>query len=459
MAPTPKSEPPWASESVQSLDATALAHGPANNGCGAQSPFAQNPSQLLDRLCIGQNVRGLANDAHRKALFTALSEFHIVALSETHALPSDEARWARDWHGQRTFWSSVSDGTHHRGVALLFSDDLVMTDVRVLSDNDDTDTTRPFAGRFLAVEATLYHKHKMLFVITYAPGSYVASADASENAAFFDTVRDIIEQKVPDAKQRTIVWHGDHNNIDNPPLDEHPPTTRVAPHAGAAALSAVASTLRITDAFRHYHPYSREFTRVPRGPVAATNTASRRLDRGLVSTHSLAKAACPRVKKVWHLRATDPAIAPRFLNGHTYTVKASDHGAVVLQIAFSQKPTPKRNWTFNLKHLLDTTGLEKMREIINHHAAIPGRSAAARMNTIRNEVRTYVKETEEKEASNRQHQIHTLREAIDDLDDRLGEGLSPPPPGFQIVGSALSFRNRERATADQTGHAPRRGRT
>jgi hypothetical protein len=171
MAPTPKSEPPWASESVQSLDATALAHGPANNGCGAQSPFAQNPSQLLDRLCIGQNVRGLANDAHRKALFTALSEFHIVALSETHALPSDEARWARDWHGQRTFWSSVSDGTHHRGVALLFSDDLVMTDVRVHSDSDDADTTRPFAGRFLAVEATLYHRHKMLFIVTYAPGS------------------------------------------------------------------------------------------------------------------------------------------------------------------------------------------------------------------------------------------------------------------------------------------------
>jgi hypothetical protein len=47
-----------------------------------------------------------------------------------------------------------------------------------------------------------------------------------------------------------------------------------------------------------------------------------------------------------------PALACGFFCGprDTYTVKASDHGAVVLQIAFSRKPTPQRNWTFNLSN-------------------------------------------------------------------------------------------------------------
>ena len=38
---------------------------------------------LLECRCIGQNVRGLSNDAMRKALFTTLADYAAVALSET----------------------------------------------------------------------------------------------------------------------------------------------------------------------------------------------------------------------------------------------------------------------------------------------------------------------------------------------------------------------------------------
>ena len=40
-------------------------------------------------------------------------------------------------------------------MALLFSDSIIMEDIKVHSDADDSDPTRPHAGRFLAIEATL----------------------------------------------------------------------------------------------------------------------------------------------------------------------------------------------------------------------------------------------------------------------------------------------------------------
>ena len=79
------------------------------------------PSSLIEADFFGQNVRGLANSALRKALLTELTCFKAVGLVETHALPSEENTWARDWKGDRAYWSSNTDGTRSRGVALLVS--------------------------------------------------------------------------------------------------------------------------------------------------------------------------------------------------------------------------------------------------------------------------------------------------------------------------------------------------
>ena len=47
---------------------------------------------------------------------------------------------------------------------------------------------------------------------------------------------------------------------------------------GAAAFGDAAEALRVRDAFRHYRPSAREFTRVPRGPVASRQRTNEYID-------------------------------------------------------------------------------------------------------------------------------------------------------------------------------------
>ena len=134
--------------------------------------------------------------------------------------------------------------------------------------------------------ATLYRHHKMLFLVTYAP-----SDSDSANRDFFKGIPAFVKSRVTDWDQRHVVWLGDHNNIPNPVADQLPSPAEggaAPPHPmGAAAFGDAAEALRVRDAFRHYRPSAREFTRVPRGPVASRTTASRRLDRVSASTSLL----------------------------------------------------------------------------------------------------------------------------------------------------------------------------
>ena len=155
----------------------------------------------------------------------------------------------------------------------------------------------------------------MLFIVSYAP----SDSDA-ENRDFFAGIPAFVKARVPDWDQRHVMWLGDHNNVPNPTIDQLPSPTEggaAPPHPmGAAAFTAAAETLGVRDAFRHYRSTTREFTRVPRGPVAARATASRRLDRISATPSLLRRHGAPRVASVWHVSALDPLVAPRFRDTH-----------------------------------------------------------------------------------------------------------------------------------------------
>ena len=194
-------------------------------------------------------------------------------------------------------------------------------------------------------------------------------------------------------------------------------------------MASALSTLGLTDAFRYFHPNVREFTRVPRGPNVAHSQASRRLDRSMVSITSL-QGTAPRTYGAYHLPPSHPDLAPRLWDGTQYTTKPSDHGAVVTKVAFSDKPLPPPRWTFNLKHLLDSATLEAMRAIILRRIASRGTSTACEcMEGIRKEVRAHLTNLDAQRAAQDRRSESILRDQINDLTYRLGEGLSPPPGG------------------------------
>ena len=123
--------------------------------------------------CIFQNVRSLGNPELRAALLRGLhTEFDVVALAETFASPDDEQTWAKDWPSGHVHWGSAQSGTtRSRGVALLFSQNLHLSDQVTHSDG---------TGHLLVVQATLFERHRFAFVVSHA-----LCGSAAENAGFF----------------------------------------------------------------------------------------------------------------------------------------------------------------------------------------------------------------------------------------------------------------------------------
>ena len=182
------------------------------------------PPALLQLRMIGPNVRSIANPKLREAVLASLrASFDVVALTETWAVRTEEDAWAKDWGDGPTFWSSMSGPERAgKGVALLFANNIAMSEVKRF---DSAGTAHE--GRMLLVTMTLYHRHKMAFLVTYAPAMQPAAA----NAAFFRWVSAEVKRQVPDLHERCVVWFGDHNNVPNPSLDESPrDPARRSPH-------------------------------------------------------------------------------------------------------------------------------------------------------------------------------------------------------------------------------------
>ena len=110
---------------------------------------------MLELLYCGQNVHSLSvDDRVRKAKLAALRDaFEIVGASETWAKPEDEAIWQRDWGAGHVFWSSNTDDTRSKGVALFVKDTVLLEGVRVHKGQG-----HGYDGRFLAVEADVFKK-------------------------------------------------------------------------------------------------------------------------------------------------------------------------------------------------------------------------------------------------------------------------------------------------------------
>ena len=102
-------------------------------------------------------------------------------------------------------------------MSLHFADSIMMTDITVHKGQG-----QGHDGRYLAISATLFKQHKMLFLVTYAP----VMAEEANQAAFFTWVGNRVTTDVPDIASRTVMWFGDHNNVPNPALDEFPPPAK-----------------------------------------------------------------------------------------------------------------------------------------------------------------------------------------------------------------------------------------
>ena len=404
----------------------------STRGYPGEGPSAR---KFLEVSCLFQNVRGLADDAKRRAyLRHTRSQYPIVALAETNCTPACEGAFARDWGTGQTFWSSSPDGTHCRGVGLLVADSVLLTDARAHHDAE---------GRLLVVEATCFREHKVLFIVSYAP----ADSDA-ENRAFFAALPAFVTSRVPDAARRHVVWFGDHNNVPNPSLDQLPPPGAGGPAdpkpLGGAAFCAAAASLQLSDLFRHHRKHACEYTRVPRGNVTALTHASRRLDRVLVSASLLAARGAPRAVGCWHVNALDPLVAPRFLESGQYTSKPSDHAAVACRLAFSAQPKPRGRWTFHARHLLDATTLEAMRAIIVRVVAEDG-TAHARVERLRGEITEHVKSLDATQAAARAGQKRGLQRTLDGIDYTLGQSVQGRQHAHQLSPHATHTLQAKRA--------------
>ena len=408
--------------------------GPVRGGGSARA--------ALEVACVFHNVRGLACDEKRVAHLRSLRErFPVVALAETNCDAQREALWSKDWGAGHVFWSSGApaaqapgpaqpqpDGTFCRGVALFLSDQLLITDARSHCDG---------AGRLLLVELTLYREHKMLFIVSYAP----SGVDA-DNRAFFETVHPFVVAHVPDHATRHVVWMGDHNNVVNASLDQHPPPALGGPQppcrAGGAASSHAAAALGMRDAFRALRGDVREYTRVPRG------AASRRLDRVLISSSLLSIGGVPRAAACWHIRSTDPLVAPRFKDASgTYVTRASDHGAVALRLVLSRHERAAPRWSLDVGIMLDTAVLEEMRAIVMQRKTELQHSAQVRMELIKSDVRAVADRIEAGRRARRDRERRLLQR-IAYCDQRLGRGLRPcAHPITATVQAAVYERKRD----------------
>ena len=394
---------------------------------------------VLEMTCMFQNVRGLSCAAKRDAYLRSVREkFDIVALAETNCSRDKEREWSKDWHGGATFWSSggggdgaappgaaadghgdgggdgggadaAAGGTFCRGVALLVSDKILLTEVKQHGDSD---------GRLLLVSATVFHEHKVLFIVSYAP-----SGDDGLQRDFFDALPGTVRSHVPDVASRHVVWLGDHNNVENVALDQHPPNRAQRCVQGARALADAVTSLGVRDAFRVCSPTAIEFTHVPDGPITALTHTSRRLDRIYVSPQMAAGRVVPRLAGVWHVRARDPIVAPHFLKDGSMTSRPSDHGAVACCVALSHHQRVKPKWSFDSGILLDEGCFTKIRDaIVAVLASTDG--AHERMERIKDAARD-VHNAVVRDRRDRRAEESRLSAAVALCDDRLGRGLRP----------------------------------
>ena len=73
---------------------------------------------------LSLNVRGLQNEAKRKAIFNYIRDkkIHIACLQETHSAPDNEQIWRNQWKGKIIFAHGDSNA---RGVCVLIKHNYV----------------------------------------------------------------------------------------------------------------------------------------------------------------------------------------------------------------------------------------------------------------------------------------------------------------------------------------------
>ena len=152
-------------------------------------------------------------------------------------------------------WSS-STARAGAGIMLVLTSDLGAVNVRRVrvppsaSGQPARGVEGEERGKTLAVEATLYGRHKMLFVVTHAPN------DAAGQRQYFDSLQSDLKRGVPDLDQRTVCWVGDFNCVENETLDDDRPQRAIPRRWHRRAVGARAVTSATSSPCRERSPGS-----------------------------------------------------------------------------------------------------------------------------------------------------------------------------------------------------------
>lgn len=138
------------------------------------------------------NVRSIAQNKKRKAIFKWLQEKHkgIIFLQETHSVPNND--WDRDWAGNMILAHGTSKSC---GVAILISPGITFDLTEVQSDPE---------GRYLIIKCILENEAFTL-INTYFP----TKDHQKEQIKLLEKIQNIVSKN----DSESIIWGGDINLV------------------------------------------------------------------------------------------------------------------------------------------------------------------------------------------------------------------------------------------------------
>ncbi|KAF5362690.1 hypothetical protein D9757_012704 [Collybiopsis confluens] len=223
------------------------------NGYGGSGPYHRgNRWTVLNRL-MGENKIGLA------------------LVQETHMTEIKRAETEHVFRKRMKIFASnhPTNPTAAGGVAVVINKNLLHA--------EDAEAKEVIPGRALLVKVNWHQGEKLTVLVVYAPN--VTSSDGTENAAFWGTIKEFLQQPV-NHRWRPDLVAGDCNMVEDA-IDRLP--MREDPREAVDSLDGLKMELGLRDGWRDTFPDSKQFT-------FSRNDSQSRLDRIYVTNKILRTA-------------------------------------------------------------------------------------------------------------------------------------------------------------------------
>ena len=201
------------------------------------------------------NVRGLGDykKHHKMFHYFSTKKLDVIMLQETHSVKSNMRRWRAEFEGKG---HGLHCNSKSRGICTFISRKSKVKIHRSYKDND---------GRILILDVE-YENMNFFLVNVYTPNS--------DNTVFFDKLIKMIQE----AGNNVVIIAGDFNLVLNLAEDKMGRVTQTHRKCQDFLLNQL-KVNAWSDAWRHMHPESREYTWFRQNP----NLVAERLDFFLTS--------------------------------------------------------------------------------------------------------------------------------------------------------------------------------